>query len=111
MAGRCATCSTLIDDQQNCGVLPHYICKPCFDLASESSGEPSVIQPDYAGSGSFKSQSPRNKMSGNVIAGIGMMVGAVIWFVVGYSLGYIYFYPPILFIFGLIRLFKGLLRG
>ena len=42
------------------------------------------------------------------IAGILMMVGAVVWFVVGLSLDIIFFYPPILFIIGLIAFIKGL---
>ncbi len=37
---------------------------------------------------------------------IAMMVGAGIWFVVGYIAGDIYIYPPILFTLGLIRLIK-----
>jgi hypothetical protein len=44
-----------------------------------------------------------------VILGLVMMVGAVIWFVVALSAGWIFFYPPILFILGLIRLVKSLL--
>ena len=46
--------------------------------------------------------------SGSVITGVLMMVGAIIWFVVGWAGGVIFFYPPILFIFGLITFFKGL---
>ena len=48
--------------------------------------------------------------SGSVMGGILMMIGAVVWFVVGLSAGYIYFYPPILFIFGLISTIKGALN-
>lgn len=46
---------------------------------------------------------------GQVLAGIGMMVGAVVWFVVGYLAGYIFFYPPILLIIGLVTMVKGLM--
>lgn len=42
-------------------------------------------------------------------AGIGMMVGAVVWFVVGWAMGYIFFYPPILFVIGLVSLGKGIM--
>ena len=42
------------------------------------------------------------------VAGILMMVGAVIWFVVGMAVNVIFFYPPILFILGLICFIKGL---
>lgn len=46
---------------------------------------------------------------GAIMAGVGMMVGAVIWFVVGMAAGRIFFYPPILFIFGLVSFVKGLI--
>ena len=42
------------------------------------------------------------------VAGVLMMVGAVVWFVVGMAVGIIFFYPPILFIIGLICFIKGL---
>ena len=43
-----------------------------------------------------------------VLGGIAMMVGAVIWFFVGLALNFIFFYPPILFVIGLIAFIKGL---
>ncbi len=43
-----------------------------------------------------------------VFGGIAMMVGAVIWFFVGLQFDYVFFYPPILFIMGLIAFIKGL---
>ena len=42
-------------------------------------------------------------------AGIGMMVGAVVWFVVGWMAGRIFIYPPILFVIGAIALVKSLM--
>lgn len=42
------------------------------------------------------------------LAGVLMMVGAVVWFVVGQAVGITFFYPPILFIIGLICFIKGL---
>ena len=44
-----------------------------------------------------------------ILGGVGMMVGAVVWFVVGYAAGRIFFYPPILFVIGAIALVKGLM--
>ena len=41
--------------------------------------------------------------------GVGMMVGAVVWFVVGWMAGRIFFYPPILFVLGIVSLAKGLM--
>jgi len=46
-----------------------------------------------------------------VMGGIFMMVIAVIWFIVGYSLGIIFYYPPILFFIGVYALIKGLVTG
>lgn len=42
------------------------------------------------------------------VSGILMMIGAVVWFVGGLAVDIIFFYPPILFIFGLIQFFRGL---
>lgn len=46
-------------------------------------------------------------------AGIGilMMVGAVVWFVGGLAADRIFFYPPILLIFGFIAFIRGLMGG
>ena len=49
--------------------------------------------------------------SGSMLSGIGMMVGAVVWFVVGWACGRIFFYPPILFIIGLVTFFRGMMNG
>lgn len=46
-----------------------------------------------------------------VLGGIIMMAIAIIWFVGGYSAGYIFYYPPILFLIGLYALLKGLFTG
>jgi hypothetical protein len=39
------------------------------------------------------------------------MLGATVWFVVGLAADRIFFYPPILFIIGLISVIKGLTQG
>src|SRR5262245_32967210 len=39
-------------------------------------------------------------ISPGVISGVLMMVGAAVWFVLGLFFGWIFFYPPILFIIG-----------
>lgn len=43
-------------------------------------------------------------------SGIFMMVGAVVWLVAGLFAGYIFFYPPVLFIFGLVAVISGICR-
>ena len=45
---------------------------------------------------------------GGVLTGVLMMVGALIWFFGALALGVTFFYPPILFIGGLITFIKGL---
>lgn len=45
---------------------------------------------------------------GGVISGLLMMVGAAVWFFVGLAGGVIFFYPPILFIVGLVTSVRGL---
>jgi hypothetical protein len=46
-------------------------------------------------------------ISPTIIYGILMMIGAGVWFGLGYSAGRIYFYPPVLFVFGLITTVRG----
>jgi len=41
-----------------------------------------------------------NNRTKAIWGGIGMMVGAVVWFVLGWMAGRIFFYPPILFVIG-----------
>jgi hypothetical protein len=48
--------------------------------------------------------------AGSILAGIGMMVGAVVWFVGGLFFDRIFFYPPILFILGLIAFVRGVVN-
>src|SRR5205085_2891791 len=49
-----------------------------------------------------------NVIHGGVAVGILAMVGAVVWFVIGLANDVIFFYPPVLFVIGLIALCKGL---
>ncbi len=50
-------------------------------------------------------------MNAGVVGGVLMMLIAIAWFVGGLAVGYIFFYPPILFVIGLIALIKGLAGG
>ena len=65
--------------------------------------------PSQAPSGKKRKKEKNSLFEGEVIGGIAMMVGATVWFVVGLFLGYIFFYPPILFVIGLVGVIKGLL--
>ena len=46
-----------------------------------------------------------------VLGGLAMMAIAVVWFVIGWQAGYIYYYPPILFIIGLVGTIRGAIQG
>ena len=53
-------------------------------------------------------KTPRRGISGGVLSGILMMLGAVVWFFGALALNWIAFYPPVLFIVGLVTFIKGL---
>ncbi len=50
-------------------------------------------------------------LSGSVIGGAVAMAVAVVWFVAGLAVGIIFFYPPILFVLGLIGFIHGVIKG
>ena len=47
--------------------------------------------------------------SGSVMGGLLAMLIAVIWFVGGLFAGFLFYYPPILFIIGLVGMIRGLI--
>ncbi len=46
-----------------------------------------------------------------MVGGIAMMVIAAVWFGAGWMAGIIFFYPPILFLFGVFAFLKGMVTG
>jgi hypothetical protein len=46
-----------------------------------------------------------------IFGGLIMMAIAVIWFVLAYMAGHIFYYPPILFVIGLYAFIKGIFTG
>jgi hypothetical protein len=50
-------------------------------------------------------------LNGGVAMGLLAMVGAVVWFVVGLMNDFLFYYPPVLFVLGLIGFIKGLVSG
>ena len=56
-----------------------------------------------------ESHSVAKGTNAGIIGGILIMAGAVIWFVVGYMAGIIFFYPPVLFIIGIIAVIRGIM--
>ena len=67
------------------------------------------VEAETAETGMFAME--KKATSKGVIGGIAMMAIAAIWFVLGWIAGYIYFYPPILFLIGAYALIKGLAQG
>jgi hypothetical protein len=62
-------------------------------------------KPD-AYSGSFSSE--KRGVDAGVWGGVGLMLLAVAWFFGGLLFGIIFFYPPVLFIIGIIAVVRGL---
>lgn len=48
-------------------------------------------------------------VSPGIIGGLAAMVIAVVWFIAGLYFGWVFFYPPILFIIGLVRFVASLM--
>jgi len=48
-------------------------------------------------------------INAGLVGGVAMILIAVVWFVVGLMAGYIFFYPPILLVIGIIAMVKGLM--
>lgn len=53
----------------------------------------------------------RAGISKGVVGGIVMMAIAAVWFFAGLAAGYLFYYPPILFLIGVFALIKGLATG
>lgn len=80
---------------------------PRVGKSSKSSKSSKPDPKAKAGGGAFGME---KKMVGSgILGGIGLMVGAVVWFVLGLMADRIFFYPPIMFIIGLVAVIKGLI--
>ena len=56
---------------------------------------------------SIEKKGIRKGMTGGII----MMAIAAAWFIIGYMAGYIFYYPPILFVIGAFAFVKGMISG
>jgi hypothetical protein len=56
-----------------------------------------------------RSSSSGGMNGGLMIKGVLMIVGAIVWFVVGWMAGFIYFYPPILLVLGIGTCIKAMM--
>jgi hypothetical protein len=53
----------------------------------------------------------KKEIQKGVLGGLIMIVIAVIWFFAGLAAGYLFYYPPILFVIGLYAVIKGAIKG
>jgi hypothetical protein len=63
----------------------------------------------YSGGGGGGGGGGFNVNGGAMIGGIIVMLVAVVWFVVGLMFDYLFFFPPVLFLIGVIGFIKGIL--
>ena len=88
--------------------LPNLPDLPAISGAQGVVGAPQIpSQPTYTGP--FAPE--KRAFDKGVMGGIAMMAIAAVWFFVGLKAGWIFYYPPILFVIGLAAFFKGLLTG
>lgn len=58
-----------------------------------------------------REEPPRKAWNNRVAGGLTCMVIAVIWFCAGLAFDWVFYYPPILFVIGLVSLIRGLVTG
>ncbi len=61
--------------------------------------------------GKRRRSGPLIVVSPEIITGCLMMLGALIWFFAGLAAGYIFFYPPVLFVLGVLAVIRGFTGG
>jgi hypothetical protein len=57
-------------------------------------------------SGAFGAE--KRGMGAGILGGLGLMLLAIVWFFGGLAAGIIFFYPPVLFIIGIVAVVRGL---
>jgi len=68
-----------------------------------------AAQEEEVSSGFFGAE--KKGLQKGVLGGAAMIAIAITWFVLGLAANRIFFYPPILFIIGVVALIKGLIEG
>jgi len=82
---------------------------PSRSRSSHSEKKPGPQAKPRRASREYDEEPSRRGVSVNpaIITGLLMMVGAAIWFFVGLAGGYIFFYPPVLFVLGIVSIVRG----
>lgn len=90
---------------------PAYLNQPNSNSSHSSGGQGKMSRAERIRIGKQRQHTQRSGFDssalGAIFGGLLMMAGAVVWFVLGLMNNYIYFYPPILFVIGLVSLIKG----
>jgi hypothetical protein len=97
--------------QQAAWSPPQYAAAPIpeFQAAHNSSLANQYITNAYAQDVEQKSET-NHWGTGQILSGILMMLIACIWFCTGLMFDIIFFYPPVLFIFGVIAFINGIIQ-
>jgi hypothetical protein len=101
------------DDASPSPRAPTYM-PPAYTLErSEPKPQQQAAPKSYGMKFEYKAKEQQTKPGGSglhpgVVMGLLMMGGATIWFFVALGAGWIFFYPPILFVLGLVRFVYGL---
>ncbi len=80
------------------------------DLADQGY-EPRVPQSDESAVDDGFFGPEKKGLAKGMAGGLVMMAIAVVWFGLGWAAGYIFFYPPVLFVVGLFGFLKGMFTG
>lgn len=125
----CVECRSEYAESQNAGTSENPLCASCYSKIAAAHGTPKIqnfqtpqqlseekqkaldalAESTPADSGFFAPE--RRGIQKGVAGGLLMMGIAVVWFIGGYAAGFIFYYPPILFIIGLYALIKGVATG
>ena len=80
-----------------------------FDDEVRPSSKSRGLTPKVKKKSKNRSSSSGGMNGGLMIKGVLMIVGAIVWFVVGWMAGFIYFYPPVLLVIGIGTCIKAMM--
>ncbi len=104
MSAQCSNCSISVNSQEAYfSDAGDALCQDCFvEKDTQSLLERGEEE------GNYYADVPEGQSGwGQVIGGLAAVIGAAVWFGVGWMAGRIYFYPPILALIGLFMISKG----
>ena len=85
---------------------------PAAPVRQPSGGTQSGVANQYIANAQAQQSARREDATswgnGKIISGIAMIIGSLVWFFGGLLMGVIFFYPPILFVLGVIALLNGI---